>query len=216
MPEKKEIAHGAYLLPEITKNIAPGTIKTIIELGGGNGLDSIALSQHYFGSKVYCFECNPESIYKCEEYLKNTEITLIKKAVSDIDGIIDFYPNTDGRYLTSAIYKAVDNYPEKLEQGKIKVKSTRLDTWMKGNKIEQVDLICADIQGAFLKAMKGMGDYIYKVKYIIAEIETKPIYQGEDLFDETYKYLADHGFILIDSRKETDYFGDYIFVNIKL
>ena len=67
-------------------------IKKIIECGSRDCLDAIIMNEYYKPEIIYSFECNPESILVCEKNIISYEnIKLIKKAVSNNNGIIDFY-----------------------------------------------------------------------------------------------------------------------------
>jgi FkbM family methyltransferase len=210
--ENIDHTNGAYHVPWVRDLIDKDrrNIKTILELGSGNGMDSIYLYNYYPYSKVYGFEANPGAIEICKKNLINfPEITLVEKAVSDKTERIKFYPVIDGRHLASAIYKVKPEYPEHFKQTEIEVDAIRLDEWMEQNKIEPIDMICMDIQGAALKALKGLGKYLKDVRYIIAELEVKPIYQEEDLLEDVKKYLND--FEIVGQSMVNEYYGDYVF-----
>ncbi len=208
-------ACGAYLSNIFTQHIEKENVKIILELGSGNGLDAIRLEK-YYNAKVFTFEPNPEGIKTCEENLKeHPRIALIKKAVSDKDAKIPFFTVTDGRFLASAIYKMGSEYPEQYKQEAIEVEATRLDTWIEENNIPPIDMICMDVQGAELKALVGMGKYLQNVKYIITELTTKEIYQGQDMLPEVKDYLEKQGFTLIVSLPANSWFGDYLFTKVK-
>jgi FkbM family methyltransferase len=204
-------AIGVYLYSHFTQFINKDDIKSIIEIGCGNGLDSIELKE-YYNCEVYPFECNPESIKVCEENLKGSGIELIKKAVSNIDGKIKFYPVTNGNFLASSIYKVNEDYQkyENLQQEEIEVESIRLDTWLREKKIKP-DMLCMDVQGAILKVLEGMGEHIKDVTYILTEVGTKISYDCEPLIDEVKLFMDKNDFDLIQSYNAHQYFGDYLF-----
>lgn len=79
--------------------------------------------------------------------------------------------------------------------------------------IEQIDLLCIDIQGAALNALKGLGDHINNVKYIITEVEYNTIYRGEALFPEIKAFMSEKGFQCF--YEESGLFSDILFVNKK-
>ena len=204
---------GVYLKPWVLKHIDPLSVNTIFELGSGNAQDAIALNDYYEDSKVHAFECNPVSIVRCKENLiGHDDINFVEQAVSDINGKVTFYPVTNGNFLASSLYKIKDVNQYPYDQSKISVNATRLDTWMQQNNVPSVDLICADLQGALLPAMRGLGSHLHSVKYIVTELEVKRIYDGEYLYDEVLHYLDYNGFKLVASNLVTQYFGDYVFV----
>ena len=62
-----------------------------------------------------------------------------------------------------------------------------------------------DIQGAELKALKGMEEYLNKVDYIYTEVNSDYVYKGCALISELDEYLLKFGL----SRVETKWCGDY-------
>jgi FkbM family methyltransferase len=177
-------------------------IKTIIECGSRDGKDAVEMNEYYHPDIIYTFECNPESIPVCE---KNIEvipnIQLIKKAV--------FHRNMkDLRFYATDMDKSIDknigassllwhkdqiNYIQK----KVLVDSIRLDTFMKRMKIDKVDLLCMDLQGTELLALKGLGKRIYDIHYIISEISFISYYHGDVHYKKLRGFLKDYGFDLV-------------------
>lgn len=101
--------------------------------------------------------------------------------------------------------------------------TTRFDSWLKraskefSESVSRCDLLNCDLQGADLKAIKGMGDLLNQFKYIYVECNKEEVYQGCDLFDNVVEYLGGFGFV----PKEGHFFkgadgreawGDYLFI----
>lgn len=63
------------------------------------------------------------------------------------------------------------------------------------------DVLKIDVQGASLKVLKGLRDYLEKVVFIEAEVEFSSIYKGESLFPEVDVFLRHRGYQLIDMNK---------------
>lgn len=204
---------GAYLNEEFINHIDKSNVQCILELGSRDGLDAIILSEHY-GCKVYAFECNPELIEDC---LSNTseydDVIIVDKAVWDKEGEITFYPVTNGNVGASSCFIAIDNYPyeEDYEQNEVIVQSIRLDNWLNENGI-MVDMLCIDLQGAELTALKGLGDKLKNITYIITEGQVKPMYNDVNLIDEIESYLRIYGFSMVAEKMVNPYFGDFLFV----
>jgi len=59
--------------------------------------------------------------------------------------------------------------------------------------------IVFDIQGAELKAIKSMGDYLYNVDYIYTEVNGSSIYKDCNLVNELDDYLNNYNFIRVES-----------------
>jgi hypothetical protein len=58
------------------------------------------------------------------------------------------------------------------------------------------EIIKLDIQGFELEALKGVGDWLSAVKYIICEVSFKEYYHGQAQFLDIANYLAGFKFQL--------------------
>jgi hypothetical protein len=67
------------------------------------------------------------------------------------------------------------------------------------------NLINLDIQGAELKALKGMEEYLPKIDYIYTEVNADYVYEECNLIGEIDDYLKTFGF----NRYETKWCSDY-------
>ncbi|TWU27180.1 2-O-methyltransferase NoeI [Novipirellula galeiformis] len=72
---------------------------------------------------------------------------------------------------------------------------TRLDTYLTENSIEAVKLLKLDVQGFELEALKGCGDRLRDIEYIISEVQFTPLYAGAPLWHEIVNYATHFGFV---------------------
>ena len=204
-----------YLEDIFKNNIDKNKVKIVFELGSRDLIDSIKL-QKYFNCKVYSFECNPDCLTICKtNYNKLNEITkqsikLIDFAVSTVDGYIKFYPFDLNKYnnMGASSCLKIDfsnrckwdaDYNRPNPQKEIIVPSVRLDTILTSYKINNIDLLCMDLQEYELVALYSLGDHIKNVKYIITEATINSTYQGGVNFTELYDYLKKYNFVYICS-----------------
>jgi len=111
----------------------------IFDIGSRDCLQSIEFFNTFPNSKIYAFECNPNTLDICRNNIKeyNDRIILIEGAVCDYDG--------------------------KQENS---TQSHRLDSLIKKYSIPRLDIISIHLQGSKLLALKGLGNYLHNVKYI--------------------------------------------------
>ena len=66
----------------------------IFDIGSRDCLQSIEFYNMFPNSKIYAFECNPNTLDICKKNIElySDRITLIEGAVCDYDGNITFYP----------------------------------------------------------------------------------------------------------------------------
>jgi len=143
---------------------------TIFDIGSRDCEQSIEFYNTFPNSKIYSFECNPNTLDLCRKNTSNYKdrITLVEGAVTDYDGEITFYPIDQQKTITtwkdgnpgaSSIFRSNGTYDaEHYVQYKIKTNCHRLDTVMRTYNIDKVDIIWMDLQGAELLALKSLGE----------------------------------------------------------
>ena len=143
------------------KSIKP---KIVAEVGSMHGLDTIELMKEYNPEKVIVVECNPEGIELCKKNLKPyKQVTLVENAAWNTETTLSFYKVVESRDMNgnvshsnemhkcnigaSSCFKTNNVWPfEYYRQEEIKVKARRLEDIFKDNNIDNVDLICMDVQ----------------------------------------------------------------------
>ena len=202
-------------------------INTVFECGSRDALDAIRIDMVYEPEEIYIFEPNPEGIIQCRDnlskYNKN-HLKFFDLAVSDIDGKVDFYPTTEENIGAASMLKynsranGWDGYKHNnfkaTQKQKIQVNSTRLDTFIDQNRIASIDLLCMDVQEAELLALKGLGEHIDNVKYIILEVTGEGYYVSGARFSEVDAFLKGKNFKLADIDKTAiPRFGNAIYIS---
>lgn len=112
----------------------------IFDIGSRDCLQSIEFYNMFPNSKIYAFECNPNTLDICKKNIElySDRITLIEGAVCDYDGNITFYPINQDKTITtwsdgnpgaSSLFKSNGNYTvENYVQDEIITNCHRLDT----------------------------------------------------------------------------------------
>jgi hypothetical protein len=86
-----------------------------------------------------------------------------------------------------------------------------LERWAKEAKVQEIDIMWIDLQGAELKAFQGMGDLLLLTKIIYTEIEFKEMYVGQPLFGDVDAYLSERGFCLL-KLYSPGWFGNALYI----
>jgi hypothetical protein len=72
-----------------------------------------------------------------------------------------------------------------------------------------------DIQGAELKALKGMEEYLSKIDYIYTEVNSDYVYKDCALIGEVDEYLEKFGLKRVETQIYTEYrWGDAFYIRI--
>jgi len=203
----------------------------IFDVGSRDCEQAIEFYKMFPNSFIYAFECNPNTLDICKKNIENYKdrITLVEMAVCNYDGEIDFFPidqkNSislwkDGNPGASSLFKGNQMYEtnEKYIQYQIKTKCCRLDTFMKNNNLNGVDIIWMDAQGAELIILQGMGKYLKTLKYLYTEVSYKELYTGQVLFDQLNYFLLENNFELCNNLLRLEHYlqEDAIYIHKSL
>lgn len=214
--------HSPYLDPAILQRINKNSVKTILEIGGYDGSDSIALSQ-YYGCPIVCFECSPQSIRKYRNAtLHYPAIKLIEKAAWHTTQNIDFFycptsPAASSCYMFDYPLMArrdkddIENVAKRYPMQRVTVEATRLDEWLSNNEYPEIDLLCMSPQGSILPILQGLGSRLDDIKYVVTQVMYERIYHDEALFAQVNAFMAQRGFTAFN-QSSTDFFNTVLFV----
>ena len=175
-----------------------------INIGAGMG-ETYELFNDDFGI-VYCFEPNEHCYNEITKKKYDDKFKIYNYGISDTDGYSKF--NNCDHYGYSSILDFDDKGDffklcEKIDTGfnnilnirRIKIK--RLDTFIKENNINKIDLLKIDTQGHDLNIVKSLGNYINIVDTIMLECQIKTLYKNSHTKDEIVNYMNNNNFKLI-------------------
>lgn len=211
--------HRIYSVIESVSNI--NDVNYILNLGCRDGSEAIQFSTIFPNAKIISVEANPNQIEIIKSNIKNyPNIEIFNFGASDEDAELDFNVSSTINIGNSSFLKsngAYDNYESMTFHAPIKVKTKRLDNFLKEQNIPKIDILFMDIQGFEGKAVQGLGDYIKNVKILYSEITYKEMYKGQILFDKFDYYMLYRGFNCIyRDYKHGDFWGDSIYLNRNL
>jgi FkbM family methyltransferase len=201
---------------------------TILDIGGCEGEESIRYSRIFPLASIFVFEPLPKNqklvLENIEKY-KSTRIQLVSMAASDADGSTEFYvssghPNPSsefdwdfGNKSSSLLAPQENSNPAWLQfNEKIEVQTITLDTFLKKNKINEVDFVHMDVQGAELKVLSGAKDFIHTIKAIWLEVADVELYKGQPLRTDVELFMKSKGFYLIQTMMHGSS-GDQFYLN---
>jgi len=186
----------------------------ILDVGSRDAYVSLAFRQCFPDADIYTFECYPPFIELCRQAIGEVDITLVEKAVSDVDGEVDFYgTDVDDNIGASSLFIVNPGFTRgRYTQDKMTVESITLLQWAADNDVDTIDVLWMGLQGAELKALVGLGSLLSTVQVIYTEVGYKEMYLGQALFKDIDRYLTSRGFYLSMSLHGSEWFGDALYV----
>ena len=224
----------AERLNHIIDKIDPTQIKTLLEIGSMDAWESVNLARVFTDARVFTFEPVPYNANRCRDNIflhreVSDRIFLQEMAMNDVTGPMTFWaldieeaarhkPRVNHGIGSKFKLMNPDMWAhEHNQQTEIIVNGYRLDDWCRGMYIDRVDGIWMDAQGAELDILKGAGDVLDNVQFIITEAGLKPYYEGHTLKNDIDAYLWSRGFAEYAPARHIshEYECDTIYLNVK-
>lgn len=192
------------------KIIKPGMV--VVDVGAHIGYFTRLFSKLVGPSgTVYAFEADPENFSVLEKNIKGLKnVKTFQLALTDRQGTIDFYHYPD----KAGCHSTLPNVPLDFRKEKITVAANNLDSVLKNEKAERVDLVKMDIEGGEGAALRGMEGIIAKSVPLMLAIEFAPAWIRatgvtplsflQNLTKQGFKIFATIGTELIPIVPETD------------
>lgn len=197
----KKVAHAMGYEVRKRVPIPRGPSEVWIDVGAHFGEITFPAAYDNPNLIVFAFEPNLILARKLMGRLKN--FVALPLAVSEKNGSAEFFMNVEDATSSLLPFDPDGLAPwgdiAKLEtESKITVPTIRLDTFLLGAGIMEVDFLKIDTQGADLDVVRSAGGMLRKIKRITLEADVSPIrlYRGSASKDEIVQYLLGRGFEL--------------------
>jgi FkbM family methyltransferase len=183
-----------------------GKPRTFIQVGAFTGDDDLIDDCRRFGHRLYMFEPNPKRAAELERKTAGVPtIRVIPKAVSNYNGSATFHIAGHDDCSSLQTFDATANsawvhpwHPyKKFEMvDDIEVEVVRLDRFLEGNGIAEVDRLEIDAQGEDLRVVQSLGACMSRVKKIQIEVNLhdSPLYSDSFTKEEAIAFFTTHGF----------------------
>lgn len=203
---------------------------TIFDIGSCEGEDAIRYARLFPMARVYACEPLPENVEilrrNLRQFAPEASITVLPIALADRDGWAPFhvssghpddrprtaewdYGNKSSSLLPPELHR--DIFPWVRFDQVVEVPTERLDHVTERVRIDGIDFIHLDVQGAELAVLRGAGALLDRVRAVWMEVEAIPLYRGQPLKPEVEAFMTGHGF---EMRKDTvgSVSGDQLYV----
>jgi FkbM family methyltransferase len=193
--------------------IGPNNIAAL-DIGANKGQTITMLQRVFKNPTIHAFEPTP----KCFAILKDTvrgSVHLNQYAVGAEVGQLEF--NEAGHDVMSSLLEPAargwNGRGWKDVKQRYMVNVTTVDTYCEEHSIKHVDLLKTDTQGYDLNVLKGAVKTLGVVSFVHIEMNLIEMYQGQATFDELYRFLSDHDFILHGIYETHAHWVDGLFIN---
>ena len=177
--------------------------KGILHVGMHEAEELKTYEKYIKRDKILWVEAMKDKVEYCLSKYRNL---LVENAtVSDKEEIVKFNVASNGQsssFLELGIHKI--KHPEVHYIKSYEVKTSLLENILSKYENIEFNFLNFDIQGAELKALKGMGKYLNKVDYVYVEVNSDYVYEKCNLVEEIDEYLLKYNL----KRVETIWFGD--------
>jgi FkbM family methyltransferase len=172
----------------------------VIDAGANRGAFTDAFLRLHRPERIVLVEAIPDLAMKLQaRYENDPRISVVSAALSDRNGQAQFEIN---RFEASSSLLPID--PRNSEwfgrdlrvANSISVMTLTLPELMGRQKLERVDLLKLDLQGAERLVLSGGAEVLDRVGVIYTEVFFEPLYAGAWLFREMNEFLAGRGFKL--------------------
>jgi len=175
----------------LSKKLIPEhEIKNIVEIGSLDGADSMFFKTHYPQSNVFCIEGLPDNFNKFLSGLKT--ITPINAVIANYDGMIKYHKKN-----INGIHGILDR-GQQYGTDILDLTCYTMKTICENYKIDSMDLVKIDVEGATFEILESMGDLINTIKIMHIETESYEFFKGQKLHNIVSDFLLDSGFTMID------------------
>jgi FkbM family methyltransferase len=202
----------------------------IFDVGANHGLTVDRFLTLFPGATVLAVEANPELARSLmTRYHDDPRVKVVGQALSDRSGTTAFYVSNDAiKGMSSMLpWKSNSTNAGRTEQC-IEVETVRLDELCRQRRVETIDILKLDIQGAELLALAGAGDLLRQgaIKLVYLEIWfIDNDYQDQCHFIDVYQSMRENQYVLYGLYNTTQpaytpnqplIFADAIFIHCSL
>lgn len=201
----KEIFFDQVYLRNIREKLQLGERPTIIDIGANVGYFSLYMLFNFPNARVYSFEPMPYNFKRLMEYKNQygfTNLHAVNKAVTDGNSGITINYSSNDDFTTVASINGNSSKAKKLE-----VESVNLETILERYKIDTVDFLKIDCEGAEYMILYATPNHVLKRIKAMA-IETHPSKKENENTEALSAFLSKNGFSLKmigELKSETGY-----------
>jgi len=186
----------------------------IVDCGAYDGGDSLTLAK-LSGGTVHAFEADPEIFALLKHNTRRfPSVRCHHVALSDRDGVGTFHRGMGDLNASGSLLQ-----PNEQLRGSgcfdalATVQLRTLETWMRESKVERIDMLWLDMQGAELSMLLAFESMLSQVRVIHTEVSVGGDYVGACTYSELRRFLERHGLrVVVEAIPNRWSTGNVLFV----
>lgn len=191
--------------------------RTVLHVGAHEAEEMAAYESHGWGSdRTVWIEGQHELAERLSARLaEQTHHQVVHAVAWDSVETVTFYRTNNSQSSSVFPLKLHSaEYPSIVVEEEFSVATSRLDEVLSRDPILDlgISFVNLDIQGAELRALKGLGRHLTHVGAIYSEVNIAELYEGCATLREMDAFLQKHGFILVDIRLNNARWGDALWL----
>ena len=190
----------------------------IIEAGAASGTDTLWFSQNFPNGRIFAFEPLNISYDKTVQRVATCDnVKVYNVALGPTESTEELYVSSNR--VSSSLLKPTGHiqfHPRISFENKSTVKTINLDNFLRGQGVEEVDLMWLDMQGYEHTVLSHSLETLSKTRYLYTEVSLKEMYADSVLYNEFKSWLKERGFKVLHEFLYWEDMGNVLFYNENL
>jgi len=190
----------------------------IIEAGAASGTDTLWFSQNFPNGRIFAFEPLGVSYDKTVQRVATCDnVEVYNVALGRTESTEELYVSSNK--VSSSLLKPTGHiqfHPRISFENKSTVKTINLDNFLRGKRVEEVDLMWLDMQGYEHTVLSHSPETLSKTRYLYSEVSLKEMYANSVLYNEFKSWLKEKGFEVLHEFLYWEDMGNVLFYNENL
>ena len=189
-------------------------IKGILHVGAHECEELSDYEKYLSRNKILWIEALPGKVRLCKNQFP--DINIENAIVSDVIENVEFNVSNNGQSSSILEFGLHSYYHPQVHYVTTFQGTTSLLKNILPNYDIEYNFLNFDIQGAELKALKGMEEYLYKVDYLYTEVNSDYVYKNCALVTELDDYLTKFDLIRVETSWTEYRWGDAFYIRKNL
>lgn len=189
-------------------------LKGILHVGAHECEELYDYERYITRNNILWIEALPDKVNLCK--LKYPGVNIENAIVSDVVEDVVFNISNNGQSSSILDFGLHLQYHPQVQYINKLFGTTTLLKYILPKYDIDYNFLNFDIQGAELKALKGMEDYLPKVDYIYTEVNSDYVYKDCALINDLDEYLIKFGLVRVETKWTDCKWGDAFYIRDKL